>query len=115
MLYMWPRDPRVIEGLEDFGMALRQARARIGMSQRQLCIGSRVSQSVISRAERALTPRLSLERVVGIKLAMGDEFPLGWCPHHHPCRWQPRAKRAELLQDYPERLLSLLGNTLGRG
>lgn len=111
---MWPRDPLLTEGLEDFGRALVQARARIGMSQRQLCIGSRVSQSVISRAERALTPRLSLERVVGIKLAMGDEFPLGWCPHYHPCRWQPRAKRAELMQDYPERLLSLLGNALGR-
>ncbi len=83
MPYLVPRDPRVISGLEDFGAALTEARVRIAMSQRRLELRSGASQSVISRAGRALAPRLGLERIVGLKLVLGDELPMGWCPHDH--------------------------------
>jgi len=92
--YLTPRDPHIITGLEDFGVAIVEARARSAMSQRGLEFRSGVSQSVISRAERALAPRLALDRVIGMKLVLGNELPLGWCPHDHPCRWQPRVKPA---------------------
>lgn len=98
MPYLVPRDLRIVRGLEDFGVAIAEARARMAMSQRGIESRSGVSQSVISRTERALAPRLALDRVVGLKLALGNELPLGWCPHDHPCRWQPRVKRAESQQ-----------------
>ncbi|MBA3435874.1 MAG: hypothetical protein H0U11_05240, partial [Chloroflexi bacterium] len=56
MPYLTPRDPHIITGLEDFGVAIVEARARSAMSQRGLEFRSGVSQSVISRAERALAP-----------------------------------------------------------
>jgi len=91
--YLTPRDPHIITGLEDFGVAIVEARARSAMSQRGLEFRSGVSQSVISRAERALAPRLALDRVIGMKLVLGNELPLGWCPHDHPCRWQRGSNR----------------------
>lgn len=98
MPYLTPRDPHVIAGLKDFGVAIRAARMRSAMSQRGLEFRSGVSQSVVSRAERALAPKLALDRVIEINLVLGQELPMGWCPHEHPCRWQPPVRREEQLR-----------------
>jgi hypothetical protein len=90
MPYRLPRDLHIIRGLEDFGAAFVDARTRILMSQRYLAERSGVSQSSVSRVERALAPSLALDRVISMGLVLGNELPLGRCPHDHPCRWQPR-------------------------
>ncbi|MDQ3554605.1 MAG: hypothetical protein M3395_09390 [Chloroflexota bacterium] len=112
MPYLTPRDPHIITGLEDFGVALVEARARSAMSQRGLEFRSGVSQSVISRVERASAPRLALDRVIGMKLVLGDELPLGWCPHDHACRWQPRVERPNR-RSHSGHLALLLRDRLG--
>ncbi len=108
MPYLVPRDPRLISALDDFGTAIKEARGRLAMSQRHLELRSGVSQSVISRVERALAPRLGLDRVVGLRLELGDELPMGWCPHDHECRWQPRNKRSQRPGAYTGHLALLL-------
>ena len=45
--------------------------------------------------ERGLVRRASAERIVRIALALGPDFPFGFCPHDHTCSWprDPTASR----------------------
>lgn len=81
------------DAIEAFGRRLRDARRRASLSQMLLEQRSGVDQSLISRLERAKAPHASLERVVRLSQALGDDFPLGRCPHAHACvyraDWKP--------------------------
>lgn len=97
MPYLMPRTPEIAAGIQEFGRALRHARLSMGKTQRRLAEQTEVSQSVISRAERGLAPRLALERMVQIQRALRPALPLGQCPHDHECRWReelPKRQRA---------------------
>ncbi len=59
------------------------------MSQMSLEWRSGVDQSLISRLELAKAPHASLERVVRLGQALGNSFPLGYCPHEHRCLYRP--------------------------
>jgi transcriptional regulator with XRE-family HTH domain len=63
------------------------------MTQMRLEGRSGVDQSLISRLELARAPHASLERIIRLGQALGDNFPLGYCPHEHRCPyrldWQP--------------------------
>jgi DNA-binding XRE family transcriptional regulator len=71
------------------GRYLRRSRAYAGLSQTQLASMAGVSQSMVSRVERAKAPAMAFERFVNICLVLGRLFPLGVCPHDHRCGWQP--------------------------
>src|SRR5688572_2263392 len=76
------RDPLV-----RFGRNLRRARQIAGISQQRLADLSGVSQSVISRLERAKAPMVGLERLLMLERVLGSAWPLGECPHDHSCIW----------------------------
>lgn len=59
------------------------------MSQMSLEWRSGVDQSLISRLELGKAPHASLERVVRLGQALGNNFPLGHCPHEHQCLYRP--------------------------
>ena len=71
------------------GMHLRRARFFGGRSQVSLAAASGVSQSQISRFERALAPAMGVRHLVRLAEAAHPNLPLGYCPHEHLCRWQP--------------------------
>lgn len=71
------------------GRYFRRSRAYAGISQMQLAGKANVSQSMVSRVERARAPGMAFERFVDMCLALGRMFPLGVCPHDHRCGWQP--------------------------
>jgi len=66
-----------------------------GKTQQQVADQTGLSQSMVSRAERAVAPGMSLDRFVAMCLAFDRLFPLGACPHDHECSWQP-IKRDQL-------------------
>jgi hypothetical protein len=90
---MWnsPRDGNARGRLLAFGLNIRRARRCAGYSQQRLSDLSGVSQSVISRLERARAPRLGLERILALHEALGGCLPLGTCPHDHSCIWKPQS------------------------
>ena len=108
-------DPSAQARLVAFGRNLRRARQIAGVSQRKLALLSGVSQSVISRLERARAPRLALERLLLLHDVLGGALPFGACPHDHTCVWQPLTPAGERShtsalasgQDYWERLRAL--------
>ena len=71
------------------GRYFRRSRAYAGISQTQLASMANVSQSMVSRLERARAPAMAFERFVDMGLVLGRLFPLGVCPHEHRCGWQP--------------------------
>jgi DNA-binding XRE family transcriptional regulator len=71
------------------GRYFRRSRAYAGISQAQLAAKSSVSQSMVSRVERARAPGMAFERFVDMCLVLGRLFPFGVCPHDHRCGWQP--------------------------
>jgi transcriptional regulator with XRE-family HTH domain len=71
-----------------FGRNVRRARHIAGLSQQRLADLSGVSQSVISRLERAKAPMIGLERLLMLERVLGSAFPFGECPHDHSCIWQ---------------------------
>jgi DNA-binding XRE family transcriptional regulator len=71
------------------GRYFRRSRAYAGLSQAQLAAKAGVSQSMVSRTERARAPAMGLERFVDMCVVLGRLFPLGACPHDHECGWQP--------------------------
>ena len=75
--------------LVDFGRYLRRARRIAQLSQTRLAELSGLSQSTISRLERALAPSVGVDRLVLLGQALGRALPLGLCPHEHDCPWQP--------------------------
>lgn len=78
-------DPR----LERFGRYVRRARYLAGMSQESVSAASGVTQSMISRLERALAPSMGVDRLVMLGEPLTNYLPLGYCPHEHYCQWQP--------------------------
>ncbi|HUG49108.1 MAG TPA: helix-turn-helix transcriptional regulator [Candidatus Limnocylindria bacterium] len=108
-------DPNAQARLLAFGRNLKRARQVAGVSQRKLALLSGVSQSVISRLERARAPRLALERLLLLHDVLGGALPFGACPHDHSCVWQPLTPAGERShtpalasgQDYWERLRAL--------
>jgi DNA-binding XRE family transcriptional regulator len=95
------------------GRYLRRSRAYAGLSQAQLAAKAGVSQSMVSRAERARAPAMGLERFVDMCVVLGRLFPLGACPHDHECGWQPIRPAAPLddTAGYIEFLLGQAGET----
>ena len=71
-----------------FGRNLRRARQIAGLSQQRLADLSGVSQSVISRLERAKAPMVALERLLLLERVLGSAWPFGECPHDHSCVWR---------------------------
>ncbi|HUP82826.1 MAG TPA: helix-turn-helix transcriptional regulator [Candidatus Limnocylindria bacterium] len=71
------------------GRYFRRSRAYAGFSQAQLAGKAGVTQSMVSRVERARAPGMSFDRFVDMCLALGRLFPFGVCPHDHSCGWQP--------------------------
>jgi len=71
------------------GRYLWRARMLAGKTQQQVADETGVSQSMVSRAERAVAPGMPLDRFVAMCLALDRLFPFGVCPHDHECSWQP--------------------------
>lgn len=61
----------------------------MSISQDRLARAARVSQTMISRAERALAPAMGLDPLTRLGRVLGRSLPLGVCPHDHDCAWQP--------------------------
>jgi transcriptional regulator with XRE-family HTH domain len=72
-----------------FGTYVKRARYLARLTQVRLAESSGVDQGQISRLERALAPWTRTEDLVAIGTAIGRALPLGFCPHEHPCQWQP--------------------------
>lgn len=89
------------------GRYFRRSRAYAGLSQSQLAGKADVSQSMVSRVERARAPAMGFERFIDMCLALGRLFPLGVCPHDHRCGWQP------IQQPQPAQPGALLEHLLG--
>jgi len=71
------------------GRYLRRSRRYAQLTQVQLARAAGVSQSTVSRVERGTGARIRLAAFVAICAALGRAFPLGACPHDHPCAWPP--------------------------
>ena len=71
------------------GRYFRRSRAYAGLSQAELASRAGVTQSMVSRVERARAPGMSFDRFVDMCLTLGRLFPFGVCPHDHRCGWQP--------------------------
>jgi hypothetical protein len=95
------------------GRYFRRSRAFAGISQAQLAGAADVSQSMVSRLERARGPAMAFERFVDMSLPLGRLFPLGVCPHDHRCAWQPIQPRppAPDAEAFLEQLLRYAGET----
>ena len=89
--YDWTPSPALVR----FGRYIRRGRYYSHKSQDRLSHECGVSQSMISRAERALAPAMGIDKMVMIGEALGSSLPLGYCPHEHVCPWQalPHASR----------------------
>jgi transcriptional regulator with XRE-family HTH domain len=78
-------EPRLLR----LGTYFRRARYMACRSQQSLSDETGVTQSVISRFERALAPSMDVEKLLWLSEAIAPRFPLGFCPHEHVCLWQP--------------------------
>jgi transcriptional regulator with XRE-family HTH domain len=74
--------------LIEFGLVLRAARQRTGITQMELERRSGVDQTLISRIERGKAAHCSLHRLLALSDALGQDFPLGVCPHDHVCEFR---------------------------
>ncbi len=83
--YDWQPPPALVR----FGRYLLRSRYFAKKSQETVSAESGVSQSMISRAERALAPAMGVDKLVDLGGALGSNLPLGFCPHDHVCQWQP--------------------------
>lgn len=96
------------------GDYLRRSRRLAGLSQQRLADVSGVSQTMVSRAERGVAPSMAVERLVRMVQPLARFFPLGVCPHDHPCAWQPfKEVRHEMSvpAQFVERMLSVAGES----
>jgi transcriptional regulator with XRE-family HTH domain len=59
-----------------------------GWSQERLGDAAHVTQSTISRFERALAPSMDVEKLLWLSAKLHPNFPVGYCPHIHYCPWQ---------------------------
>jgi hypothetical protein len=101
MVWNSPRDGYALERLRAFGGNIRRARRCAGYSQQRLSDLSGVSQTVISRLERARAPRLGLERILALHEVLGGCLPLGTCPHDHSCIWKPQSAQDDRSRHAP--------------
>lgn len=72
-----------------FGMYVKRARYLANLTQHAVAHEAGVDQGLISRLERALAPWMRVESLVKLSGPLGQNLPLGYCPHSHPCAWQP--------------------------
>jgi transcriptional regulator with XRE-family HTH domain len=70
-------------------MYVKRARYLANKTQRELSREAGVDQGLISRVERAVAPWMRVEALVKLAQPLGRNLPLGYCPHTHPCAWQP--------------------------
>ena len=92
----WPEsDLPPHPALVRFGQNVRRARQIAGVTQQRLADLSGVSQSVISRLERAQAPRFALDRLLLLHDVLGAALPLAECPHDHHCIWSPLTESGE--------------------
>ena len=74
------------------GAAVRIARHRMGLTQRQLAERTGVSQTAISRMERGKVWGMAIVMFARVAWALEERTPLGGCPHFHLCdfgaRWR---------------------------
>jgi len=97
--------------LERLGVYLRRARYIAMRSQTSVANAAGIPQSQYSRLERALAPAMDVERLAWIEDALDGAFPVGYCPHDHPCRWQrlnPRMDRAVFEEEEQARAAALI-------
>lgn len=73
--------------MELIGARFRHGRRQAGMSQRRLAERAGVSQSMVSRFERGRAPGMGALRFIRIGMALGPQFPFGFCSHEHRCKW----------------------------
>ena len=81
----WEPSPEILR----FGRYVRRARYFVRISQDDLAWKADISQSMVSRLERGLAPAMGIDRLVRLGGALGNNLPLGFCPHTHLCPWQP--------------------------
>ncbi len=72
------------------GAAVRIARHRMGLTQRQLAERSDVSQTAISRMERGKVWGMAIVRFARVAWVLEERTPLGGCPHYHLCDYGAR-------------------------
>jgi DNA-binding XRE family transcriptional regulator len=74
------------------GAAVRIARHRMGLTQRQLAERTGVSQTAISRMECGKVWGMAIVMFARVAWALEERWPLGGCPHFHLCdhgaRWR---------------------------
>jgi len=94
------------------GRYLWRARMLSGKTQQCVANESGVSQSMVSRAERAVAPGMPFERFVAMCQPLDRLFPLGVCPHDHECAWQP-IQRDRVDADDASRFIAYLMSIAG--
>lgn len=72
------------------GAAIRIARHRMALTQRQLAERSGVSQTAISRMECGKVWGMAIVRFARVAWALEEGTPLGGCPHPHLCDYGTR-------------------------
>jgi hypothetical protein len=77
-------DPLLVQA----GAHHRRARYMARKTQDSLGREALVTQSQISRFERALAPSMDAEKLVRLSRELHPHFPIGYCPHDHYCPWQ---------------------------
>jgi len=98
-------DPASV-GVHLLGRYIRRCRSLAGLTQHQLAKRAGVSQSMVSRAERGLTPGMSAVTLIRIVQPLARFFPFGVCPHDHNCSWQPVKPPTEPVDDDPSGVAS---------
>ena len=81
----WKPSPEILL----FGRYVRRARYFARLSQDDLAWEAQVSQSMVSRLERGDAPAMGIDRLIRVGAGLGNNLPLGFCPHTHLCPWQP--------------------------
>jgi transcriptional regulator with XRE-family HTH domain len=71
------------------GRYVRRSRYLMNYSQERMEDISGVSQTAISRLETGRSAGMRIDSLVRLADSFGRTFPLGFCPHDHPCPWQP--------------------------
>jgi len=72
------------------GAAIRIARHRMALTQRQLAERSGVSQTAISRMECGRVWGMAIVRFARVAWVLEEGTPLGGCPHPHQCDYGAR-------------------------
>ncbi len=104
------------QALQIVGHAVRIARGRAAMSQRELAARAGVSQTAISRMERGLVWGMGVIYFARVARVLGDTLTLGGCPHGHRCdfnrQWLETLRHVSPEFEVAPRYRSIMGPTL---